>query len=183
MRRKSKRLAAAVALAAFMAGCSADNAATVEHRYPDKGRTGKGANNPEYGELPGIFGTGGVSIFGGGGGKREEAPGGGIGVNAYLWRASLDTVSFMPLASADPFGGVIITDWYAPPETPDERFKATVYILDRQLRADGIRVALFKQRLNGGDWANTEIDPALATELENRILARARELRVAGRIE
>src|SRR5690606_39320467 len=132
-----------------------------------------------------IFGEGGLTLFGGG--RRDDGAagggGGGIGVNAYLWRASLDTVSFMPLASADPFGGVIITDWYVPPEAPNERFKATVYILDRQLRADGIRVALFKQRRSDGDWANVDVEPTLARELEDRILARARELRVAGRME
>ena len=69
----------------------------------------------------------------------------GIGVNSYLWRASLDTLSFMPLASADPWGGVIITDWYSDPATPDERFKATVYILDTRLRADALAVTVHKQ--------------------------------------
>jgi len=69
-----------------------------------------------------------------------------IGVNGYLWRATLDTLSFMPLQSADPYGGVIVTDWYTNPEKPDERFKCTVYILDSRLRADGLNVAVFKQR-------------------------------------
>ena len=68
-----------------------------------------------------------------------------IGVNGYLWRATLDTLSFMPLASADPYGGVVITDWYINPEKPAERFKCTVYILDARLRADGLNVAVFKQ--------------------------------------
>lgn len=184
MRRNPTQLVAAIALFAFAAGCSSDGDQSVEHRYPDKGRTTSGANNPEYGEPQGIFGEGGLTLFGGG--RRDDgatAGGGGIGVNAYLWRASLDTVSFMPLASADPFGGVIITDWYVPPEAPDERFKATVYILDRQLRADGIRVALFKQRRTNSDWINVEVEPTLPRELEDRILARARELRVAGRME
>jgi hypothetical protein len=70
---------------------------------------------------------------------------GAIGVNGFLWRASLDTLAFMPLASADPYGGVIVTDWYTNPEKPDERFKATVYILDTRLRADGLNVTIFKQ--------------------------------------
>ena len=84
--------------------------------------------------------------------SRNSGGGGnaGIGVNTFLWRASLDTVSFMPLSSADPFGGVIITDWYSPPEVPSERFKMTVYILDRQLRADGIKVSVFRQQLASG---------------------------------
>jgi len=181
MRRTLTHLAAVAVLTGLAAGCASD--AKVEQRYPDKGRTTSGANNPEYGEPQGLFGEGGINLFGGGNRSRDAEGGGGsgIGVNAYLWRASLDTVAFMPLASADPFGGVIITDWYAPPEAPDERFKATVYILDRQLRADGVRVALFKQRRSGPDWVNAEVDTKLATELENSILARARELRVAGR--
>src|SRR3546814_11492011 len=104
MRRTLTQVAAVAALTGLAAGCSADNPSTVEHRYPDKGQASAGANNPEYGEPQGIFGSGGLSIFGGGGGGKEEGTGGGggIGVNAYLWRASLDTVSFMPLASAAP---------------------------------------------------------------------------------
>src|SRR5512145_1249877 len=84
-----------------------------------------------------------------GGGKSAKVSTGdnaaAIGVNGYLWRATLDTLSFMPLQSADPYGGVIITDWYINPEKPDERFKCTVYILDSRLRADGLNVAVFKQ--------------------------------------
>ena len=76
-------------------------------------------------------------------GTPEDGSGGGIGVNDLLWRASLDTVSFMPLISADPFGGVIITDWYSPPQTPEERFKVNIYILGRALRADGVRATVF----------------------------------------
>jgi len=111
---------------------------------------------------------------GGGGG------GGGVAVNSYLWRASLDTVSFMPLSSADPFGGVIITDWYSPPEAPNERFKLSVFILDRQLRADGLRVAVFKEEARGGRWTPAPLDSSTAVNIENRILERARELRVAS---
>src|SRR5690606_25436749 len=96
-----------------------------------------------------------------------------------LWRASLDTLSFMPLASADPFGGVIITDWYSPPETPEERFKATIYILDRQLRADGVKVAAVRQTRTGADsWADVQVSPETATDLENAILIRARQMRM-----
>jgi hypothetical protein len=125
-----------------------------------------------------VFGAGG--LFSGGKKLPRESGSSGIGVNSFLWRASLDTVAFMPLSSADPFGGVIITDWYAPPETPNERFKMTVYILDRQLRADAIKVAVFRQRQSGGTWASAPVDRKTVTELENAILARARELRVAA---
>lgn len=101
----------------------------------------------------------------------------GLGVNAFLWRATLDTLSFMPLASADPFGGVIITDWYSPPGAQQERFKATAYVLGRQLRSDGIRVSLFRQELQNGAWVDTPVSVSTASELEDKVLARARELR------
>lgn len=117
------------------------------------------------------------------GARREEAPtgGSGIAVNGYLWRASLDTMSFMPLRSADPFGGVIVTDWYVAPESPNERFKVQVYILDRQLRADGLRVSVFRQVRDAyGAWEDAPIKPETASQLENAILTRARQLRVDG---
>jgi len=101
-------------------------------------------------------------------------------VNAYLWRATLETIDFMPLNQADPFGGVVITDWYAPPETPDERFKLTVYILDRALRADGLKVAVFRQTRGEDGWIDAEVTPETATRIENNILTRARELRIAS---
>lgn len=102
-----------------------------------------------------------------------------IAVNGYLWRASLDTLSFMPLSSADPFGGVIITDWYSPPETPSERFKVTAYILGRALQSDGIRVSVFRQARNeSGNWASMPVNDTVASDLENTILTRAREFKV-----
>ena len=109
----------------------------------------------------------------------ESGTGSGIAVNGYLWRASLDTMSFMPLTSADPFGGIIVTDWYVPPESPSERFKVQVYILDRQLRADGLRVTVFRQvRDGGGGWISAETKAETAAEIENAILTRARQLRI-----
>ncbi len=121
---------------------------------------------------------GGISLFGGGNDRSEQETG-GIGVNSYLWRASLDTLSFMPLASADPFGGIIITDWYADPTTPNERFKATVYILDTRLRADALNVSIFRQQQAGGGWADATVDPETEIQIENAILQRARQLRLA----
>ena len=103
-----------------------------------------------------------------------------IGVNAYLWRASLDTLDFMPLESADPWGGVIITDWYAPPETPEERFKVTVYILDTRLRADGVSSAVTREvRSDTGEWVTGEVTTDTRIAIENAILTRARELRLS----
>jgi hypothetical protein len=126
-----------------------------------------------------IFGADGLNILGGDKGPKQNG-GGGIGVNSFLWRASLDTVTFMPLASADPFGGVIITDWYSPPETPLERFKVNIFILDRELRSDGLRAAVFHQhRGPNGDWVDSPVDPTTQTDLENTILTRARQLRVS----
>ncbi len=128
-----------------------------------------------------IWGDGGLFL-----GGDDDAPvgapglgGGGVAVNTYLWRASLDTVAFMPLASADPFGGVIITDWYSPDDTPEERFKVNVYILARDLRSDGIRASIFKQKLAEGAWVDAPVDPQTAIRLEDAILTRARELRIA----
>jgi len=107
--------------------------------------------------------------------------GSAIGVNAYLWRASLDTLSFMPLSSADPFGGIIITDWYSNPEKADERFKATVYILDTRLRADGINVAIHRQTRVAGNWSDAATTPSTEEAIENAILTRARQIRTGGR--
>lgn len=137
-------------------------------------------NDPRYkGSDQGrMFGDSGISLgIGGKNGSPADAGSGALGVNAYLWRGALDTLSFMPLASADPFGGVIITDWYQPSTSPSERFKATAYILGRQLRADGVRVSVFRQVMNGGRWVDQPVSPATTGEIENKVLARARELR------
>jgi len=127
----------------------------------------------------------GPKAYGGGGlfGGHRAAPStaANLGVNAFLWRASLDTLAFMPLASADPYGGVIITDWYANPEKPDERFKCTVYILDTRLRADGLNVTVNKQVRNAaGAWADAEASDQTATDIENAILTRARQLKLSN---
>jgi len=122
----------------------------------------------------------GIVLFGTARSRPEDSAAGGtgLGVNAYLWRATLDTLSFMPLSSADPFGGVIITDWYSPPGAGAERFKATAFVLGRQLRSDGVRVQVFRQVRQGqAGWVDAIVAPATAAELEDRVLARARELR------
>lgn len=125
-----------------------------------------------------IFGDRGIVIGGRNTDQDDGSSGTGMGINAFLWRASLDTVAFMPLASADPFGGVIITDWYSPPESPSERFKVNVFILDRTLRADGVKVSVFRQVLNrSNSWGEAPADAKMATDLENTILTRARQIR------
>lgn len=123
----------------------------------------------------GIFGPNGLSLVNLGGQQNRGAA--ELGVNAYLWRATLDTLSFLPLASADPFGGVILTDWYSPPTTNGaERLKLNVLILDQRLRSDGVKVTVFRQEKSGTDWRDAPANAATGTELENAILARARQL-------
>lgn len=102
-----------------------------------------------------------------------------MGVNSYLWRASMETLNFMPLEQVDPFGGVIITDWYANPTQPGERFKANVYILDTNLRADGLKVSIFKQTQTTSGWQDATVDADTARKIENSILTKARELFIA----
>lgn len=102
-----------------------------------------------------------------------------MGVNEFLWRASLETLNFMPLSEIDPFGGVIITDWYASPQAPNERFKANVYILDTNLRADALKVSIFKQERSANGWNDASVDADTARSIENSILTRARQLYIA----
>lgn len=115
--------------------------------------------------------------------RRDAATGAagtGVAVNAYLWRGALDTLSFMPLASADPFGGVIITEWYSPPSVTNERFKATAYILGSDLTSNGVRVAIYRQVRQDGEWVDAPVSPVTVGEIENKVLDRARQLRAAS---
>lgn len=124
-----------------------------------------------------LSGDDGLIVLGGSESAAEK--GSPLGVNSFLWRATLDTLSFMPLASADPFGGVIITDWYENPKAPGDRFKVNALILDRTLRSDGVRVSFFKQSKDkSGVWRDQKADPAIARDLEDTILTRARQLKV-----
>lgn len=100
-----------------------------------------------------------------------------IGVNSYLWRASLETVSFAPLLQVDSAGGVIVTDWYSRPGNPSERVKVSVAILDQDLRADALRVAASRQVLQGGTWVDAPVQAATVQKLEDIILTKARDLR------
>ncbi len=135
--------------------------------------------DPQTSNLPGAMATntgGNLFTFGKGSGGGGASNGAQIQVNAYLWRASLDTLAFMPLVSADPFGGVIITDWYTPPATPGERFKADAYILSKTMTANAVQVSVFHQVQQGGTWVDAPADPAVASGLEDRILAQAADL-------
>ena len=100
-----------------------------------------------------------------------------IGVNSYLWRAALDTLSFAPMAQVDSNGGVIVTDWYSNPSSPNERVKVTATILDSDLRADALRVAASRQVLQNGQWIAAPVAAATVQKLEEIILTKARDLR------
>lgn len=105
----------------------------------------------------------------------------GIGVNGYLWRATLDTLSFMPLLTADPWGGVVNYDWYINPQTPNERFKATVFILDTRLRADALNVTVTKEVKDAsGAWTAAPVAAQTEADLENAILTKARQLNLSN---
>ena len=119
--------------------------------------------------------------FSGGSKPRATTAQQGIGVNAYLWRATLDTLSFMPLLTADPWGGVVNYDWYVNPQTPNERFKATVFILDTRLRADALNVTVTKEvRTAGGEWTASPVAAQTEADLENAILTKARQLNLSN---
>jgi predicted small secreted protein len=159
-------LASSIALSA----CSKVRA-VGEDEYSGDYRTKGGERGRMFGDQGLVLGIGGKAS------TSNDEGGGALGVNAYLWRAALDTLGFMPLASADPFGGVIITDWYSPPAAQGERFKATAYILGRQLRTDGIKINVFRQVLQNGQWMDASVSAATTGEIEDKVLARARELR------
>lgn len=169
-----------VPLALVAVACSSDMSSQIREVERDEYNTGS-KREQLLRATSGAGTSGGISLFGGGTEKGQEdtrgGGGGGLGVNAFLWRATLDTLSFMPLASADPFGGVIITDWHAPAAVSNERFKATAYVLGRQLRSDGVRISLFRQVRGPSGWVDAPISAATAAELEDKVLARARELR------
>jgi hypothetical protein len=157
----------------LLVGCS-DIEPVAE--YPER-RAGQ--NEPTYGKQPSIFGPEGLKIFGSDD-EKEKSGGVGIGVNSFLWRAALDTVSFMPITDADPFGGTILSDWYMPNQNKNERIKTNIFILSKELRADGLRVSVFRQKQQNGAWKDAPVDPKTATAIENTILTRARQLRVAS---
>lgn len=155
----------------LLANCSGIES---EAKYPT-GADRASTNDDIYAEAPSIFGQNGLRILGG----DDEEEDNGIGVNSYLWKASLDTFSFMPLDKADPFGGVITTDWYSPDGTPNERLKVNVLILSKSLKSDGVKVSVFKQQKSGGNWKDLSVAAQTERELENAILTRARQLRVS----
>ena len=169
-------LLAACAVLPLMAGCASENRRLVQNDEYGDWRGSSVRNRPSGA-------SSGLVIFGVDKERQaREAAGGagggtGLAVNAYLWRATLDTLAFMPLASADPFGGTIITDWYAPPASQNERFRAQAYVMGRQLRSDGVRVQVFRQVQERGQWIDAPVSAGANSDLEDKVLARARQLR------
>ena len=104
-------------------------------------------------------------------------------VNALLWRASLDVASFVPLSDVDTFGGSILTEWYSLPSRPNERIKLAIFVLDRELRSDGIKVIVYVQQNENGIWTDAGQDSEMAVRIEELILTRAREIRAAAQVE
>ncbi len=192
----TRRMAPALVLASLVAGCGwfggpaqtetdTDSVQRAEDPYhTDAKYNPYTAYNPKTQEgtesgfalMKGLFGFGDKKDTN----NNSNAGPAGVGVNSYLWRATLDTVSFMPLASADPFGGVIITDWFSPAGTPNERFKVNVFILGRELRADGVRCTVFRQKRDAsGQWADAPVEAKTGPDIENAILTRARQMRLS----
>jgi hypothetical protein len=158
---------------ALVTGCSSVSEMDTKAEYPKSPEDERRARS---GSLTGD----GLVLFGKSDDDANSSGGNaGIGINSYLWRATLETLSFMPMASADPFGGVIITDWYEDPKNKGERFKVNVVIVDKKLTANAVNVSVFKQLYTGGGWRDSEPSETVAIDLENKILTKARSLRVA----
>ncbi len=174
--RSWTRLGALLAVAALAAGCSSLGLDDVETSPPSAGREAFNRPlGPNEEEPSTLFGDG--TIFGG----DDESAGATLPVNRYLWRATLDTLAFLPLASTDPYGGVIVTDWGASPDAPGERFKVTAYITSAELSPNSLRVAVNRQVQDAsGVWLDAAVAPETERSLENAILTRARVLRSAG---
>ena len=168
----------------FLNTCSLDNAEIVKAPIPEdlvikrererRERAGETAGDETF--LGDLFK--GLTGFG----DKKKTGGGGIGVNAYIWRASLDTLSFMPLLSADPFGGVIITDWYSNSQTSKEKFKIVAYILGTELRVDAIKISVFKKiKVGDGDWVDIKNSQILQNKIEDAILTKARKYKIQSK--
>lgn len=174
IRTKNYFVALILSLALSLSACTGIES---EAKYPTGADRASTGDNNIYEEAPSVFGDGGLSTLLGG--KDKKGDGSGVVVNTYLWRAALDTVSFMPLASADPFGGTIITDWYSAPENPSERTKLNVFILGSDLSVNSLSVKVFRQVKSGGGWKDASVAKQTATKMEDAILTRAREMKIA----
>jgi len=166
---------AVASMVAIMAGCSGNYAAEEEGDVPQSGPIRERRAPPEDTVFAGTALGSGFGLLG-----DDEADGGALPVNKFLWQASLDTLSFLPLDSTDPFSGVIATEWAATPGNPDERLKVTVYLQRAALEASSLKVAVFREARNGeGLWVPQAVNPETPRKLEDAILTRARQIRIA----
>ena len=173
-RAAGTRVVSALAVAGLLlAGCGGgENTDPFPQDPQERGVEGK------------VFGEDGVSLgsIGRAGGLLPggEATGDALPVNKFLWQASLDTLSFLPLASTDPFTGVIATDWGVAPQNPGERFKVAAYMLSPALAASSLKIAVYREvRSPEGMWVPAAVDPETPRKLEDAILTRARQIRIA----
>ena len=166
---------ASLAIAGFAATLllSACGGAEDDQQYPT---TEEDRRKARLGKLSGEEG---LTVFGADNSEKGGAGSNPLGVNSFLWRGTLDTLAFMPLISADPWGGTILTDWYEDPQAPGERFKINALILDRNLRTDSLKISVFRQKKNAsGNWEDAQVDATMGRKLEDTVLTRARQLRV-----
>ena len=181
--RTSARLAAMAVVAGLASACGGGSYAADDPTGPKPGR--QQSWDPDYSDS--VFGEGGLSVGNLSGGSIGGIFGGGdekarLPVNKYLWQGALDTLSFLPLASSDPFTGVIATEWGSTPEAPGERFKVTAYILNPGLTAAALKVAVYRElQSDAGMWTPAPVSAETARQLEDAILARARQIRIAER--
>ncbi len=155
---------------AMLSACSSMPQPDDEQSFP---KTWKDRQRDEMGKLSGDEGI----VLAGGSGKKNAATD-GIVVNAYIWRAAIDYVHVLPVVSADPFGGTIITDWYRLDEKSNERFKVNVFIIGSELRSDALKVSAFTQtQVKSGQWSEPKNNPELANQIENTILLKARAIK------
>lgn len=171
MKRIARIFLLSMAVTLAVSACSYLPSGDADTAYP------KSEEQRRKEKLGKITGDEGLTL-GGAGEKKDDASKNPLGVNSFLWRATLDSLAFMPIAAADPWGGTILTDWYEDPAAPGERYKLNVLILDRQLRADSVKITSFRQVRDGAGWKDAAVDPTLARKLEDTVLTRARELRV-----
>lgn len=154
-----------------LSACGALKGGNPDETYP------KSREDMEEERIGKLTGEDGFVVVGG---KKKSGSVEGINVNGYLWRATLDTVYFMPLISADPFGGTILTDWYKLKTNAKERYKLNILITGTELRSDAIKVSAFKQKQVGQNWVDMDTDQRIANEIVDKILLRARELKYSS---
>ena len=129
----------------------------------------------------GLLGKGGLSFSGILGNDKEENSSVStvsMSVNAYLWRGALETINFMPLSSADPIGGTIITDWYSTNENQNERCKLNIFISGKKLSTENLKVTSFCQEYKNPNWINKKIDQDNNIKIENAILNKAKKFKI-----